>query len=327
VLAGPVLPVARYRFLFEAATEVALPAFSGSAWRGAFGHALKRAVCITRLPVCADCLLYRSCAYPYVFETPPPLSAAKMRKYPAAPHPFALAVESSPGSRVLEPGTGCQLGVSLFGRGNRHLPYIVFGLERAAAAGIGKGRGTLRLVAVEQEARLGTGEWNAIYSPPGRLAPLPEEKPEPGPVPAGVTITLHAPLRLKREERLVSPEAFDFGALFSNLLRRISMLTYFHTDTPLETDFAGLVAAAKGVPVTEAALSWQDWTRFSSRQNTAMEMGGLVGSFHIGPCDLEPFWPYLWLGQFTHAGHGTSMGLGRYTIEAASLRAQLVSPT
>jgi CRISPR/Cas system endoribonuclease Cas6 (RAMP superfamily) len=31
--------------------------------------------------------------------------------------------------------------------------------------------------------------------------------------------------------------------------------------------------------------------------------------------DLEDYWPYLWLGQWTHVGKGTSMGMGAYTIE------------
>jgi CRISPR/Cas system endoribonuclease Cas6 (RAMP superfamily) len=34
---------------------------------------------------------------------------------------------------------------------------------------------------------------------------------------------------------------------------------------------------------------------------------------------LDAFWPYLWLGQWTHAGKGTSMGMGAYTIQPASL--------
>jgi hypothetical protein len=60
------LPVARYRLTFRAVDDLRLPAYAGSAWRGAFGHALKRLVCVTREPACPPCLLYRSCAYPYV---------------------------------------------------------------------------------------------------------------------------------------------------------------------------------------------------------------------------------------------------------------------
>ena len=44
-------------------------------------------------------------------------------------------------------------------------------------------------------------------------------------------------------------------------------------------------------------------------------MGGVVGSFDLAGAALGPFWPVLWLGQWTHAGKGCSMGLGRYVLE------------
>src|SRR5438093_6172889 len=56
----PVLPLARYRLRFKPSGEGRLPAYAGSAWRGALGHALKKAVCVTRLSSCPPCLLYRS---------------------------------------------------------------------------------------------------------------------------------------------------------------------------------------------------------------------------------------------------------------------------
>ena len=84
------LPLSVYRLEFVALDAVRLPVYAGSAWRGAFGHALKRLVCVTREPACPPCLLYRSCVYPYLFETPPDPAAGKLRKYPAAPHPYLL---------------------------------------------------------------------------------------------------------------------------------------------------------------------------------------------------------------------------------------------
>src|SRR5438874_1253202 len=84
------LPVGCYRFLFEQDPQCELVGYSGSAWRGAFGHALKRLVCITRERHCPNCLLYYGCIYPYIFETPPPPNTAKMRRYNVAPHPFLL---------------------------------------------------------------------------------------------------------------------------------------------------------------------------------------------------------------------------------------------
>lgn len=139
-------------------------------------------------------------------------------------------------------------------------------------------------------------------------------------LPPRARIVIETPLRLKRANRLVTPEHFGFADLFGNLLRRISMLTYFHTDTPLETDFRGLVDRAREVATVQADLQWHDATRYSSRQDATMQMGGVLGVLDIAADDLEPYWPYLWLGQWTHAGRFTTMGLGRYRIEdAASL--------
>ncbi len=38
------IPFNQYRFYFETEQPIRLPAFPGSAWRGAFGHALKKAM-------------------------------------------------------------------------------------------------------------------------------------------------------------------------------------------------------------------------------------------------------------------------------------------
>lgn len=87
---APALPFARYRLRFKPSRKGRLPGYTGSAWRGVLGHALKKIVCVTHLNSCPPCLLYRSCPYPYIFETPPPVAAQKMCKYTAAPHPFVL---------------------------------------------------------------------------------------------------------------------------------------------------------------------------------------------------------------------------------------------
>ena len=87
----PTLPLARYRLTFRAADDLRLPAYTGSAWRGAFGRALKRLVCVTREPTCPPCLLYRSCIYPSVFETPPDPGVGKLTRYTATPPGCAIS--------------------------------------------------------------------------------------------------------------------------------------------------------------------------------------------------------------------------------------------
>jgi hypothetical protein len=207
--------------------------------------------------------------------------------------------------------------MNLFGRGQRFFPYIIHAMHMAGQDGVGGNRQPFRLnrvdaidfqgqpITVYQEAELRS-------QPPLQSPPLPE-------MPEKINITFHSPVRIKQDNKNLAAAHFSFGALFGSLLRRISMISYFHTDTPLETDFAGLTAAARNFQFSAQNLHWYDWTRYSSRQQTEMQMGGLLGTVSLNMQGLEDFWPYLWLGQWTHVGKGTSMGMGAYTIEPASL--------
>ena len=292
-----------------------LPDYSGSAWRGVFGNSLKKLVCVTREPRCEPCLMYRNCIYPYIFETPPDPDVGKMRNYNAAPHPFVLC----PGNTMrghLASDTEHSLEITLFGRGNQHLPYIIHALDRAAKRGIGKQRGKLELLEIQ---RLLRGQSFSVYKPGGSLQTHPAEHIDIPACPKRIRLRFLTPLRIKSNGRLVTPHNFTFQSLFSSLLRRISLLSAFHSDTPLETDFAGLTRAAKvTVSVADDVLYWHDWTRYSSRQNNLMQLGGLLGSAAFESDNLAPFWSYIWLGQWTHAGKNTSMGLGKYEIISTS---------
>ncbi|WP_031433648.1 CRISPR system precrRNA processing endoribonuclease RAMP protein Cas6 [Methylomarinum vadi] len=309
----PALPVYHYQFEFAVAGPVRLPRYPGSAWRGAFGHALKRTVCIVRDTACADCMLQSSCAYSYIFETPPPANAGKMRKYTASPHPFVLRF---PQQNAEEAGK-YRLELIVIGQGQKFFPYIVHALQKAGQDGIGSGRQPFILENIRQ--RLNNDTMATVYQAGQLTLPGADSLAEPPPMPDRIELVLHTPLRIKQNGRNLTPQSFNFGAFFGNLLRRISMLTYFHGETPLETDFAELTRQARQIQFSDKQLQWFDWKRYSSRQDAEMNMGGVVGTLSLAMPGLEPFWPYLWLGQWIHAGKGTSMGLGYYSIETASL--------
>lgn len=62
-------------------------------------------------------------------------------------------------------------------------------------------------------------------------------------------------------------------------------------------------------------MQWHDWERYSSRQRATMTLGGLAGTItYEGPIGRSL--PLLRLGEVTHAGKGTSFGLGQYRIVA-----------
>ena len=306
------LTVSRYRLHFIAQESLRLPAYAGSAWRGAFGRALRRLVCVTHEAHCPDCLLYRSCAYSYLFETPPDPAVPLLRKYPAAPHPLLLRPPADTG-RSLAEGEETLLELTLFGQGHRYLPYVIHALDQAAARGLGGQRGRLTLAAIEQQIKT---DWMPIYRPGAALTPRPGQIPEPPPCPERLILRIETPLRLTADNDHITPDAFRFTSLFGSLLRRISLLIAFHSDAPLSADFATLARAADAISLSAVRLRWRDWSRYSSRQRKSVPMGGLVGEIELNGGGLPPFWPWLWLGQWTHAGKGTVMGLGGYRLEA-----------
>ena len=310
--AQPYIPLKTYRFHFNSHQPIRLPDYPGSAWRGALGHALKRTVCVVRNTPCNQCLLKHACAYSYIFETPPPANSEKMRKYTATPHPFVLRFPTQTG-----PNTQYQLELSLFGHGQRYLPYLIHALQTAGQDGIGGQRQVFNLISIAEIDFNGVTQ--TIYQN-GELQPLgPAQSPPIPAMPQQINIQLCSPLRIKQDQKNLALAEFNFAALFSSLLRRTSMISYFHTDTPLDTNFAELTAQAKTVQFKEQHLQWYDWTRYSSRQQTEMNMGGLIGNLNMDSHGLADFWPYLWLGQWLHAGKATSMGMGAYRIIPTSL--------
>ena len=312
----PSLPLAQYRARFHLPTDAGLPDYLGSTVRGAFGHALKEAVCVTHLPKCTQCLMQQSCAYAYLFETPPPPDTSKMRLYPAAPHPFVFEVPAPEAAPVRD--TALDIGFTLFGEGNRYLAHMIHALTAAGQRGLGKHRVQLALEDVMQRSDPQAENWATIYRPGIGLSPQPPMHPAVPPMPSSADIQFETPLRLRRDNRNIGAHDLRFADLFINVMRRLAMLSYFHTDQPHETDFAMLAAHAREVPLAARDLRWHDWTRYSSRQQTRMNMGGLLGRITVRFEGLEALWPNVWLGQWTHAGKGTSMGLGRYRL--ASLR-------
>lgn len=237
-----------------------------------------------------------------------------MRRYETAPHPL-----------ILEPGDDgaleYKLVFGLVGGSNRHVPLLIHAMMKASEGRRGVGGNIMRLVMVEQETVPGSGNWQHIYSPSEPVRAMAASYMVPPPSPDSCRIQLLTPLRVKRDGRHVGPERFRFADLFGHLLRRVSMLMAFHTESELKADFRGLMWQAGQIEAS-MSLKWQDQPRYSFRQGTAMLLGGVVGHIDLHDVDLEPFWPYLWLGQWLHAGSGATMGLGQYRIETTSLSRQ-----
>ncbi|MEK0085280.1 CRISPR system precrRNA processing endoribonuclease RAMP protein Cas6 [Benzoatithermus flavus] len=232
-----------------------------------------------------------------------------MRRYDRVPHPYVLQPAMGQKPR-LEPSDAIELDVTLIGHAAGYIAYVVRALQDAAATGIGPDRLVLDL---EHVAPVPVTAASLSADPGERRGGLcVQALPAlPPPCPKQVRVELLTPLRVQRDGHLVGPETFTPGDLLRNLVRRVSMLRQFFTDRPLEADFVALKELGLGLRARHAALRWVDLVRRSSRQDTVMRMGGIVGRFELDLTGAEPLWPYLWLGQWIGAGKGATMGLGR----------------
>ncbi len=305
----------RLRFNLTAEDPIELPVYAGSALRGLLGHGLKRTVCVTREPTCDRCMLRSACVYSLFFETP--ADRANANRYNYLPHPFVIWVDQ-PGNRQLNPGDGFALEMCLIGEADRYLPYLVHALGKAGERGLGRGDGgRFRLDSLDQEIEPGQKEWHCIHRAGGPLTQLPGRLPVVPNCSGDLQIQLLTPLRLKRRGRLLTPERFSFGDFLWALRERLSLLQG-KTGESSGSIKEQLPDSLLSVSCHSEQLRWKDWTRYSSRQRTRMQMGGLTGTIRIDGGLPQEWMPLIQYGQWVHLGKATSMGLGRYRLTADS---------
>ncbi|WP_298609725.1 CRISPR system precrRNA processing endoribonuclease RAMP protein Cas6 [uncultured Thiothrix sp.] len=309
------LPIARYQFELRASTALSFPPYAGSTWRGAFGNALKRAVCVTGQPHCTGCLLQRRCVYSQVFETPAGAEPL-LSKGNAAPHPFILHPLATSGQQY-QAGDRLRIQLSLIGQAIQQLPYFIHSIQQMGQRGVGTKLGRYEVLKVWQETSLGADSWACIYET-GKaegLQALDTVIPALPNAPEHITLRFKTPFRGVHGGRLMNDAIFDLAGFLMGLLRRLSLLSAYHAQTRLELDFKAFSTAARQLTAYETELRGFAWTRYSSRQQGLIAMDGLLGEFSLAGEAWQSFWPWLWWGQWVHTGKGTVMGQGEYELQ------------
>jgi hypothetical protein len=307
---GAPLAVARYRFTFRMQQTLRLPDFAGSLLRGQFGAALRHTACVTKAKTCAGCPLLSTCPYPAIFETPAP-AAHELQKFSQMPNPYVI--EPPPlGARAIAAGETLAFGMVLVGRALDQLPLIAYALQRALRDGLGaeRARGELQDVVWERAAGP-ESVWDPDAARLRAHAPALEVPAFEGS--AHATLSIATPLRLQDNGRPLRPDELSPRKLATALIRRTALLFEFHADRPGLGAQAPQLARHAETLADERALTWHDWSRYSSRQKQAMTLGGVLGTWTLRG-EVAPLVPWLWLGQWLHAGKNATMGLGAYTL-------------
>jgi hypothetical protein len=297
-----------YSIVIEFSEPGMLPVFKGSALRGSFGRSLKQVCCALKRQECESCMLRSQCVYAQTFEF------QKSSQGPAKPHPYVLQPPDDP-RQEFSPGEQLEFSLSLFGLSNQHLPYFVYAMEQMGRYGLGKntdsGRGRFFVKDVSHAG-------HSIYSREEQILNIPDELPElilsdPPPASYGeLQIILHTPLRLKHQNKLA--RELPFGLFIRAVLRRLSSVTEHFGAEEIELPYRDLIHKADTIPTHNEQLRWHDIPRYSSRQQTSMLLGGLVGTTTYSG-DIAGYVPLVQAASKLNIGKQTAFGLGNFSWE------------
>lgn len=305
----------------EALGEMRLPEYRAGLFRGGFGCLFRDLACKTGAATCEGCGEWRDCAYSQVFESPVDGEKAEvLRKYPNAPHPFVLTPREDR-RQWLPAGERIELVLTLFGRFERTLPYFLVVLEEMGRRGrfggrfrVGKSYQLSAISGQESSQRSAFSDQlfggGALGGFDGRAEALGKLKLAP-PVDGGrMKLEFVTPLRMRTKgEYNRNP---DFVAVGQALLRRLHLLTALYGDASWMKQ---LLRAADETKTVRRDFRVWEWDRMSGRQGRRIEMDGVVGTMEVEG-DLKEWGEVLRLGEVVQVGNGTSMGLGRYRMEA-----------
>ena len=288
----------RQRYIFRPLGPISPAEYAGSAWRGAFGHALRERSCQTGMDDCEHCSVRHECAYTYLFETP--IARASLRGLNTnAPHP--LIIRPLPNAQAHR----CELELTLIGAAIDHQALVASAMAQAALGGVGRLMTRYQLQAVEyHDGRQWSDRMPASHPVP-TLPRCPEQ----------LMVHMITPLRLKQHEKDRRPSSLTPLLWLLAIRQRLAQLSLCHASEQGIASASLPYLREEDCPALRHALRWIELERYSSRQRRRHQMGGLFGQMAFSLHGLEDFWPALWHGQYLHAGRLTVMGMGAYRLE------------
>jgi hypothetical protein len=278
--------------------------------RGTFEISFRRLVCHDLSLDCRACPLVGTCPYPAVFRPTPPPGSDRLSRAQDLPRPFVFEIGDMH-TMEFRPGDTLNVGITLFGEANRFLPYFIVALRALADRGLGSARGRLRLARVtaktsggEQEVFEEASSVIRSYGQGLRLRDL--VRPEDADA-QRIRVRFLSPTTLKRNGHLV--EQPSFADLVCRARDRVSALSSFFGDGPVEMDFAGVADKAAQVRTVDCRVEWQRRARRSSRTGDVHEISGFSGEA-VYDGGLGDWMPLLRLAEASHVGKYAVWGNG-----------------
>lgn len=259
------------------------PFFIGSMLRGAIGNALKRVVCINPSYKCEECFAADDCLYHQFYELK------------NIAHSYRLGITLQ--QQKLD------FSFYLFEDATKSLPYVLSAIQKALEdVGVTKARKKVKIKKINIDGKM-------VYDGKKFLS-LKDIEPkefELDDFHQNVHLEFSMPLRIKQKNHFAR-ESVQLHTLINNIANRYKQLK--------GSDVSKLGYIVKG-EVKNASFTFVDMQRYSNRQKSKMNMGGIKGKMDIYGLDKQSYL-YLKLGEIIGAGKQTVFGLGSYKMKVLS---------
>lgn len=305
----------KFAFILKSEEDISLPGYKGSVFRGAFGWAFRHTVCVTKAPECTGCLLQAQCLYFKYFETEvQEHSIPFLKGVPKVPHPFVIHPPMDT-KRKYKEGYQIEVQLSLFGTASEYLPYFIHTFIKLGSEGLGVKRQKVSLLRVEsvsisdKRELVFSAEEGRIETTGERISLIKMLTRQATTNTSNLRLEFSTPLRLQSDGKVVmnklniTPEL-----LITNIVRRCAVISCFYCGGSYKkVHFDGI----DKIGVVDNHLRFFEWSRYSNRQNTKMQMGGFVGNITLSDVPSSVI-PYIYAGSLLGIGKHTMFGMGKY---------------
>jgi len=256
------------------------PYFIGSQIRGAFGHALKKVVCINPSFKCEECFAKDNCLYFDFYE-----NKNTFHKYRLD---YKLGLDYY------------DFSLYLFDDAVSKLPYVVSSFyELLTKIGLGVER------KIFSEFDMYVNDESIMQNNNIKLPKNYEKEFQIDNFCQDVVLKFVTPLRIKKENKFIRIEELELKDVINSIYQRSLKLQ--------NKGFSKLPFEIKG-EIIKKDLHFKKLKRFSNRQKTKMNLDGIVGEIEIQNLSKEEY-EILKLGEIIGVGKQTTFGLGKIEVK------------
>ena len=263
-------------------------------FRSVLGQSLRNLTCILRQQKnCSECMVRNNCVYSIFFETNINKDSSILEGRNKGAHPFVLEVKCIDKYNIV-------IEIVFIGKAINYIPYINIALENAGKKGVGRNRAFYKILNIK--AGYDLFDINSIDN---EIQQWPTENVIEKSIAA---IVLETPCRIKKQGHLISE--ITLNDLLGSIYLRMQVLYGLFS----ENSFSPVIDHWASVDCEIVNQRWVEQSYYSSRQQSLMKLGGVVGEIKIQEKLSSQVIQYIEAMELFHVGKNISFGLGKIKV-------------